>query len=59
MSDAMQEADQEVGMLCAAAASQDLDKSVRMNVSVPWCWFRLEQRGWGLDWQECVTHKGP
>lgn len=55
----MQEADQEVGMLCAAAASQDLDKSVRMNVSVPWCWFRLEQRGWGLDWQKCVTHKGP
>lgn len=36
LSGAMQEAEQEVGMLCAAAASQDLAKSVRMSISVPW-----------------------
>lgn len=44
MSDAMQEAEQEVGMLCAAALSQGLDKSVRMSISVPWV---LVQTGTG------------
>lgn len=47
LSDAMQEAEQEVGMLCAAAASQDLAKAVRMSISVPWVLVQPGTEGLG------------